>query len=66
VVPPSATFQDVDQGFFYAVNYQLGNVISGSYGSEELYTPTSVLVTEDLIAETAAVLETAAISPSAI
>jgi subtilase family serine protease len=56
VVPPSATFQDVDQGFFYAVNYQLGNVISGSYGSEELYTPTSVLITEDLIAETAAVL----------
>lgn len=56
VVPPSATFQDVDEAFFYAVNYQLGNVISGSYGSEELYTPSSVLITEDLISETAAVL----------
>jgi subtilase family serine protease len=56
VVPPSASFQDVDEGFFYAVDYQLGNVISGSYGSEELYTPTSVLITEDLISETAAVL----------
>jgi subtilase family serine protease len=56
VVPPSATFQDVDEGFFYAVDYQLGNVISGSYGSEELYTPSTVLTTEDLISETAAVL----------
>jgi subtilase family serine protease len=56
VVPPSASFQDVDEAFFYAVNYQLGNVISGSFGSEELYTPASVLATEDLIAETAAVL----------
>jgi subtilase family serine protease len=56
VVPPSASFQDVDQGFFYAVDYQLGNVISGSYGSEELYTASSVLATENLISETAAVL----------
>ena len=56
VVPPSASFQDVDQGYFYAVNYELGSVISGSYGSEELYTPESVLITEDLISETAAVL----------
>ena len=55
VVPPSASFQDTDEAFFYAVDYQLGNVISGSYGSEELYTPTSVLITEDLVAEIAAV-----------
>ncbi len=56
VVPPSASFQDVDQGIFYAVDYQLGNNISGSFGSEELYTPTTVLQTEDLIVETAAIL----------
>ena len=56
VVPPSASFQDLDQGLFYAVNYQLGNVISGSYGSEEIFTPSSVLQTEGLITETAAVL----------
>ena len=56
VVPPSATFQDVDEGLFYAVNYQLGNVISGSYGSEEIYTDPTVLATENLISETAAVL----------
>jgi subtilase family serine protease len=56
VVPPSASFQDTDEAFFYAVDYQLGSVISGSYGSEEYYTSPAVLVTEDLIAETAAVL----------
>ncbi len=53
VVPPTASFQDVDQGYFYAVDYQLGNVISGSYGSEELYTSYSVLATEDLISQIA-------------
>jgi subtilase family serine protease len=56
VVPPSASFQDVDEGMFYAVDYQLGNVFSGSYGSEEIYTSTSVLLTEELITETAAIL----------
>jgi subtilase family serine protease len=56
VVPPSATFQDIDEGLFYSVDYQLGNSISGSFGSEELYTPETVLITENLIAETAAVL----------
>ncbi|MGB9283792.1 MAG: S53 family peptidase, partial [Candidatus Sulfotelmatobacter sp.] len=55
VVPPSASFQDVDQALFYAVNYGLGNVISGSYASIESYTPPSVLETESLIAETAAI-----------
>ena len=56
VVPPSASFQDIDEGLFYAVDYQLGNVISGSYGAEEAYVDPSILITEDLIAETAAVL----------
>jgi subtilase family serine protease len=56
VVPPSASFQDLDQGLFYAVNYQLGNVISGSYGSEEIFTPSTVLQTEEFITETAAIL----------
>ena len=56
VVPPSASFQDVDQAVFYAVNYGLGNVLSGSYGSPESETPQSVLDTENLIAETAAML----------
>lgn len=55
VVPPSASFQDIDEAFFYAVNNQLGSVISGSYGAEELYVSPAVLATEDLIAEIAAV-----------
>jgi len=55
VVPPSATFQDVDEAEFYAVNYGLGNSISGSYGSPENATPASVLDTESLISEIAAV-----------
>ena len=33
VVPPSASFQDVNEAEYFAVNYGLGNVVSGSYGS---------------------------------
>ena len=55
VVPPSAEFQDVDEAVFYAVNYGLGNSISGSYGSMESETPASVLDTENIIAEMAAI-----------
>jgi subtilase family serine protease len=55
VVAPSATFQDVNQAEFYAVNYGLGNVISGSYGSPELNTPTAQLDTVNLINEIAAI-----------
>lgn len=55
VVPPSATFQDVDQAEFYAVNHALGNSFSGSYGSPEAVTPASVLDTENLISEIAAI-----------
>jgi subtilase family serine protease len=55
IVPPSASFQDVDQAEFTAVNYGLANVISGSYGSVESFTPTSVLETENMISEIAAI-----------
>jgi subtilase family serine protease len=55
VVPPSASFQDVDQGVFYAVNYDLGNTISGSYGSPESETLYTYLDTENLISEIAAI-----------
>jgi subtilase family serine protease len=56
VVAPSSSFQDVDEAEFYAVNFGLGNTISGSYGSVESQTPESVLDTENLISETAAIL----------
>jgi len=54
IVPPSATFQDVDEAEYDAVTYGLANVISGSYGSVEAFTPASILTTENLISETAA------------
>ena len=54
VVPPTPLIQDVDQAEFYAVNYGLGNSLSGSYGSEESGTPTSDVETENLISEIAA------------
>ena len=55
IVPPSATFLDVDEAEFTAVTYGLANVISGSYGSIESFTPPSILETENLINETAAI-----------
>ena len=55
VVPPSATLQDVDEGIFYAVNNNVGNSLSGSFGSPEDETPSSYLQTENLIAEMASV-----------
>ncbi len=54
VVPPTASFQDVDNAELYAVANGLGNVISGSYGSEEILTPTAVLQQENLINQIAA------------
>ncbi len=56
VVPPTASFQDVDIAELYAIANGLGNVISGSYGSEELYTPLAELQEENLINKVAAVL----------
>lgn len=54
IVPPSATFMDVDDAELYVIAHGLGNVISGSYGSEELYTPPAVLNEENLINQIAA------------
>jgi subtilase family serine protease len=51
VVPPSAYFDDVNEAEFDVVNYGLGNVLSGSFGSIESYTSTSELETENLISE---------------
>lgn len=55
IVPPSASFQDVNQAEFTAINYGLANVLSGSYGSIESFTPASELATENLINEIGAV-----------
>jgi subtilase family serine protease len=55
IVPPSATFEDVDDAFYTAVTYGLANVISGSYGSPESFTSENVLDTENFISEVAAI-----------
>jgi len=55
IVPPSASFADVDEAEFTAVQYGLASVISGSYGAIESFVSTSVLETENLINEIAAV-----------
>jgi subtilase family serine protease len=55
VVPPSPQFIDIDEAEFTVVNFGLANVISGSFGSPEFITPASVMETENLISEIAAV-----------
>ena len=55
IVPPSASFADVDEAELTAVTYGLANVLSGSYGSVEFFTPTNVLLTENLINQIAAI-----------
>ena len=55
IVPPSASFQDVDEAEFTAVTYGLANVLSGSYGSVESFTDTADLENENLISEIAAI-----------
>jgi subtilase family serine protease len=55
VVPPTADFEDVDEAVYYAANYGLGNVISGSYASPEFFVSQAELSKENLISEIAAV-----------
>jgi subtilase family serine protease len=54
VVPPSASFQDIDSGLVYIVENDVGNVVSNSYASEELYTSSTVLDLQNFIIETGA------------
>jgi len=54
VTPPSGSFEDVDTAEYFAIINGLGGIISGSYGSEELYTDLADLQTENLLNEMAA------------
>jgi subtilase family serine protease len=54
LVPPTSSFQDVDNAELYAVTRNLGKVMSCSFGSEEFYTETKQLDTANLINEMAA------------
>jgi subtilase family serine protease len=51
VVPPSASFQDVDEAEFDVANRGLGNVLSGSFGAPEAFVAATELETENLITE---------------
>jgi subtilase family serine protease len=55
IVPPSASFADVDEAQLTSVVYHLADTLSGSYGSIEAFDPTSELLTENLINQMAAV-----------
>ena len=55
IVPPSASFLDIDDAEYTAVTYGLANVISGSYGAPESLVPQSILETENFINEMAAI-----------
>jgi subtilase family serine protease len=52
---PSFSFIDMDEVEFTAVNYGLATVISGSIGSPEYFLPGSLIQTQGLISEIAAV-----------
>jgi subtilase family serine protease len=55
IVPPSDSFQDMDEGEITAIEYGLGTVLSGSYGAAEPNVSSAELTTESLIQEMAAV-----------
>lgn len=55
LITPNSSLQDLDQALYYAAASGLGNVISGSYGTRELFLPPSELMLENLTAEIAAV-----------
>lgn len=55
LVPPSATFVDIDETQYYAEVNGLGNVISGSYGAEEIYVSPAELENQNLISEIGAI-----------
>ncbi|MBZ5654719.1 MAG: S53 family peptidase [Acidobacteriia bacterium] len=56
VVPPSATFLDVDQAELDVVDLGLGNVLSGSYGVPEAFLSTAELDIQNAISEMGAAM----------
>ncbi len=55
IVPPDATFLNIDEAEYITISNGLGNVISGSYGAPEFFVSTSELETGSLLSELAAV-----------
>jgi subtilase family serine protease len=55
IVPPDATFQNIDEAEYLTIYDGLGTVISGSYGAPEAFVSTAELETGSLLSELAAV-----------
>ncbi len=55
IVPPSGYFQDIDQAEYIAIDNGLATVLSGSYGSEEMYVASSELQNGNLLSEIASI-----------
>ena len=55
IVPPTNSFQDIDQAEYMAIDDSLATVLSGSYGAVEIDEPSSELENGNLINEFAAV-----------
>ena len=55
IVPPDASFQNIDEAEYLTIYNGLGNVISGSYGAPEAFVSTAELETGNLLSELAAV-----------
>ena len=55
IVPPDATFLNIDEAEYITIYNGLGNVISGSYGAPEAFVSTAELETGSLLSELAAV-----------
>lgn len=56
IVPPTSLFSDIDEAEYIAIDSGLANVLSGSYGAEELYVASTELETGNLLSELGAVL----------
>jgi subtilase family serine protease len=54
LVPATADFSDIDSSWLYVIENGAGNIVSNSYGSEEIYTSESVLELQNYILEVAA------------
>ena len=56
IVPPDAFFQDIDQAEYIAIDTGMANVLSGSYGAEEMFVPATELENGNLLSELGAVM----------
>jgi subtilase family serine protease len=55
IVPPSGLFIDIDQAEYIAIDEGLATVLSGSYGSEEIYVASTELQNGSLLSELASI-----------